>query len=65
MYVFTGGIYKKCMFLQVASMTTQQFILEVEPNEWTQFTYKIKAERSSHLETVLISGVRNCYDTGN
>jgi hypothetical protein len=53
------------MFLQVASMTTQQFILEVEPDEWTQFTYKIKAERSSDLETVLISGVRNCYDTGN
>jgi hypothetical protein len=46
-------------------MTTQQFILEVEPNEWTHFTYKILAERSSPLETVLISGVRKCHDTGN
>jgi len=53
------------MFLQVASMTTQQFILEVEPDEWTQFTYKIQAERSSDLETVLISGVGECHDTGN
>jgi len=46
-------------------MTTQQFILEVEPDKWTNFTYKIKAERSSLLETVLISGVRKCHDTGN
>ena len=46
-------------------MTTQQFILEVEPDEWTHFTYKIKAERSSHFESVLISGIRKCHDTGN
>jgi hypothetical protein len=53
------------MFLQLASMTTQQFILEVDPDEWTHFTYKIQAERSSHLETVLISSVRECHVTGN
>ena len=46
-------------------MTTQQFIVEVEPDKWTHFTYKIQAERSSHLETVLICGVRKCHDTGN
>ena len=46
-------------------MTTQQFILEVEPDEWTHCTYKIKAERKSYFETVLISDVSECRDTGN
>jgi hypothetical protein len=46
-------------------MTTQQFILEVEPDEWTHFTYKIQAKRNSHVETVLISALSECHDTGN
>jgi hypothetical protein len=46
-------------------MTTQQFILEVEPDEWTRFTYEIQAERNSLDQTVLISAVSECYDRGN
>jgi hypothetical protein len=46
-------------------MTTQQFILELEPDEWTHFTYKIQAKRNSYSETVLINDVRECHDTGN
>lgn len=48
--------------IQVKSMTTQQFILEVEPDEWTHFTYEIQAERNSLDQTVLISAVSECYD---
>ena len=45
-------------------MTTQQFILDIEPDEWTHFTYKIQAERNWHDPTVLISAVSECYDGG-
>jgi len=46
-------------------MTTQQFILEVESDEWTHFTYKIKAKRNLLDHTVLISAVSECCDGGN
>jgi hypothetical protein len=46
-------------------MTTQQFIVEVEPDEWTRFTYKIQAERNLLDQTVLISAVSECYGRGN
>jgi len=46
-------------------MTTQQFILEVEPDEWTHVIYKIQAERMLRDQTVLISAVSECSDRGN
>lgn len=46
-------------------MTTQQFILEVESDEWTHFTYKIQAKRNLRDHIVLISAVSECYDKGN
>jgi hypothetical protein len=46
-------------------MTTQQFVLEVEPDKWTHFTYEIQAKKKLHNQTVLISAVSQCYDTGN
>jgi len=46
-------------------MTTQQFILEVEPDKWTHVTYKIEAKRRLHNQTVLISAVSACSDRGN
>jgi hypothetical protein len=46
-------------------MTTHQFILEVEPDEWTHVTYKIQAKRKLSDQTVLISGVSGCSDRGN
>jgi len=46
-------------------MTTRQFILEVEPDEWTHFTYKIQAKSNLLDHTVLISAVSECYDGGN
>jgi hypothetical protein len=46
-------------------MTTQQFILEVEPDKWKHFAYKIQAERDLLDQNVLISSVRECYDGGN
>ena len=46
-------------------MTTRQFILEVEPDEWTHFTYKIKAQSYLLDQTVVISAVSECYDGGN
>jgi len=46
-------------------MITQQFILEVEPDEWTHVTYKIQAKRNLRDQTVLISAVRECSDGGN
>jgi hypothetical protein len=44
---------------------TTQFILEVEPDEWKHFTYKIQAERNLTYQNVLISSVSECYDEGN
>ena len=55
----------KCIFFQVTSVTTHQFILEVEPDEWTHFTYKIQARRNLFNQTVLIGAVSECYDRGN
>jgi hypothetical protein len=49
----------------VKFINTQQFILEVEPDEWTHFTYKIQAEKNLFDQTVLISAVSECYDGGN
>jgi hypothetical protein len=46
-------------------MTTQQFILEVEPDEWTQFTYKIQAKKNLLDQTVLISAISECSERGN
>ena len=46
-------------------MTTRQFILEVDPEEWTHFTYKIQAKRNLLDQTVLISAVSECNDGGN
>jgi hypothetical protein len=46
-------------------MTTRQFILGVEPDEWTHVTYKIQAKRNLPDQTVLISAVSECYDGGN
>jgi len=46
-------------------MTTQQFILKVEPDEWRYVTYKILARRKLSDQTVLISAVSECSDRGN
>jgi hypothetical protein len=48
-------------------MTTHQFISKVKPYEWTRghVTFKILAERNSSLDTVLLSAVNECHDTGN
>ena len=59
------SFYLFFFFFQVKSMTTRQFILEVEPDEWTHFTYKIKAQSYLLDQTVVISAVSECYDGGN